>query len=60
MILAFSHFSAAVLFALFVSVVFGITQREGSREQLTYGLKCFGMFVGGLILAGWLMWLIRR
>jgi hypothetical protein len=60
MILAFSHFTAAVLFAVFASVVFGITQREIPREQIRYGAKCFAMFVGGVILAGWLMWLLRR
>ena len=58
--LSLSHFTAAVLFAVFASVVFGITQRSTSREQLHYGLYCFVMFVGGVFLAGWLMWLLRR
>jgi hypothetical protein len=55
-----SHFSAAVLFAVFASVVFGITQRNDSREMIRYGLYCFAMFVGGVIVAGWFMWLLRR
>jgi len=55
-----SHFSAAVLFALFASVVFGITQRNTAREQMSYGLYCFALFVGGVFAAGWLMWLLRR
>jgi hypothetical protein len=55
-----SHFSAAVLFALFASVVFGITQRNTSREQVRYGLYCFALFVGGVFAAGWVMWLLRR
>ena len=55
-----SHFSAAVLFALFASVVFGITQRNTTREMVRYGLYCFAMFVGGVIAAGWAMWLLRR
>ncbi len=55
-----SHFSAAVVFALFASVVFGITQRNSTIEQLRYGLYCFALFVGGVILAGWVMVLIRR
>jgi hypothetical protein len=55
-----SHFSAAVLFALFASVVFGITQRNSTREMVRYGLYCFAMFVGGVIAAGWAMWLLRR
>lgn len=55
-----SHFSSAVLFALFTSVVFGITQRNTSRDQLRYGLYCFAMFVGGVFVAGWAMWILRR
>ena len=55
-----THFSAAVLFAVFASVVFGITQRNTAREMFTYGLYCFAMFVGGVFVAGWLMWLLRR
>jgi hypothetical protein len=58
--LALSHFSAAVLFSVFASIVFGITQRNTAREQLRYGLYCFAMFVGGVFLAGWFMWLLRR
>ncbi len=55
-----SHFSAAVLFALFASVVFGITQRNTTMEQARYGLYCFALFVGGVFAAGWVMWLLRR
>jgi hypothetical protein len=58
--LALSHFSAAFLFSVFASVVFGITQRNTWREQLLYGLYCFAMFLGGVFVAGWLMWLLRR
>lgn len=58
--LTLTHFTAAVLFALFASVVFGITQRSTCREQVRYGLYCFVMFVGGVFVAGWLMWLLRR
>lgn len=60
MTLTLSHFSAAVLFALFASVVFGITQRNTTLEQIRYGLYCFALFVGGVIAAGWVMWLLRR
>lgn len=60
MTLTLSHFSAAVVFAIFASVVFGITQRSGAREQFRYGVYCFGLFVGGVFLAGWVMWMLRR
>lgn len=58
--LVLSHFSAALLFALFASVVFGITQRDNPREMLKYGAYCFSLFIGGVILAGWAMWLLHR
>ena len=60
MSLTLSHFSAAVLFALFASVVFGITQRNTTIEQIRYGLYCFALFAGGVFAAGWVMWLLRR
>ena len=60
MSLELSHFSSAILFAVFASVVFGITQRNDTREMVRYGLYCFAMFAGGVIVAGWVMWLIRR
>jgi len=55
-----SHFTAALIFAFFASVVFGITQRHTPREQLRYGLQSFVFFLVGTLLAGWLMWLLRR
>ncbi len=55
-----SHFSAALVFALFASTVFGITQRNTPREMFLYGLKCFAFFVVGTIAGGWVMWAIRH
>jgi hypothetical protein len=60
MTLELSHFSATVLFSVFASVVFGITQRNTSHEQIRDGLYCFAMFVGGVLVAGWVMWLLRH
>ena len=60
MTIQLTHFSAAVIFALFASIVFGITQRSETREMVRYGLYCFAMFVGGVIVAGWAMWIVRR
>jgi hypothetical protein len=58
--LTLSHFNAALLFSTFASVVFGITQRDTPREQVRYGLYCFAMFMGGLLVAGWVMWGLRH
>jgi hypothetical protein len=55
-----THFSAALVFALVASIVFGITHRDTAREMFRYGLYCFVMFIGGVIVAGWAMWLVRR
>ncbi len=55
-----SHFSAAVLFALCASVVFGITQKNTPKEMMRYGAYCFALFVGGVIVASWAMWLIKH
>lgn len=55
-----SHFAAVLLFALFTSVVFGITQRSTPKAMMRYGAYCFSMFVVTVVAAGWVMWLIRR
>ena len=55
-----THFSAVLLFAFFTSIVFGITQRSEPRSMARYGAYCFALFVGGTIVASWVMWLIRR
>ena len=60
MTIQLSHFSSAILFAVFASVVFGITQRNTTREQIRYGMYCFVMFAGGMFVAGWVMWVLRH
>ncbi len=55
-----SHFAAVLLFALFASTVFGITQRDTPRKMLRYGLYCFALFAGSAILLSWIMFLIAR
>jgi hypothetical protein len=55
-----SHFTAVLLFSLFVSVVFGITMRDTPQRMLRYGAYCFVMFVGAAVVLSWLMFLIAR
>ena len=55
-----SHFAAALIFSICASIVFGITQRDNPRAQLRYGLYCFAWFIGGVLVAGWAMWFIKR
>lgn len=60
MTIELTHFSAALLFAVCASVVFGITQRNTARDMVRYGAYCFSLFVGGVIVASWVMWFIKR
>ncbi len=55
-----SHFTAVLLFALFASVVFGITQRSNPRAMFRYGVYCFVLFVISVIAGSWLMYLIHH
>ena len=55
-----SHFTAVLLFALFASTVFGITQRDTPQRMFRYGLYCFSLFVGSVIVLSWVMYLIAR
>lgn len=50
-----THFEAALLFALFTSVVLGVVTKKTDRERVTYGAYCFGCFIAALIGLGWLM-----
>jgi hypothetical protein len=50
-----SHFALLVLFALLVSIVFSVLQRDAPREQLRLGVLLFGGFVLGAYVLGWLM-----
>ena len=55
-----SHFVAVLLFALFASTVFGITQRSTPSRMVRYAIYCFVLFVGSAIVFSWLMFLIAR
>jgi hypothetical protein len=55
-----THFSAVLLFSLFASVVFGITQRSEPKMMIRFGAYCFVLFVGSVIVASWLMWAVKH
>ncbi|MBV6432964.1 MAG: hypothetical protein IANPNBLG_03111 [Bryobacteraceae bacterium] len=52
-----SHFEAALLFALFTSVVLGVVTKKTDKERLLYGLRSFAYFVVVMFALGWLMYL---
>jgi hypothetical protein len=60
MIFVPSHFTAVLLFSLFASIVFGITQRSTTKAMVRYGAYCFVLFVAAVVAASWLMYFIRR
>lgn len=55
-----SQFSAALLFALCTSVVFGITQRAAPKLMIRFGVLCFVLFSGGVIAASWIFYFIKH
>jgi hypothetical protein len=52
----FSHFTALVVFALIVSIVFAIITKNEPREQLRYGVFVFLSFLAVAFVVGWLMY----
>ncbi len=55
-----SHFSALVVYALFASIVFGITQRAEPRMMIRFGAYCFGLFVAAAVVVSWGMWALKH
>ncbi len=55
-----SHFEAALLFAFFTSIVFGVVSKRTDRERVRYAAYCFAWFVAALFGLGWLMFLAHR
>ena len=55
-----TQFSAALLFALCTSVVFGITQRAEPKLMVRFGVFCFVLCAGGVIAASWLFFFIKH
>jgi undecaprenyl pyrophosphate phosphatase UppP len=51
-----SHLGLMIIFALFVSVVFGTLMRDEPKEQLRFGAQLFGAFVLGGVALGWLLY----
>ena len=51
-----SHFGALLIFALNVSVVFALINKNEPREQLRYGFFVFLSFLGVAFVVGWVMY----
>jgi hypothetical protein len=55
-----THFSAVLLFALCVSVVFAITQRDETKKMVRFGIFTFSCLVGAVIVVSWLMYAVKH
>jgi hypothetical protein len=51
-----SHVALLLMFALFVSVVFAVLLRDEPTEQLRFGLRLLGGFIGAALVLSWLMY----
>ena len=51
-----SHFALMIVFALFVSVVFGTLMRDEPKEQLRFGAQLLAAFVVGGVALGWILY----
>jgi hypothetical protein len=51
-----SHVGLMMVFALFVSVVFGALMRDEPAEQVAFGTRLFAGFVVGGVVLGWLLY----
>lgn len=51
-----SHLGLLVIFSVFVSIAFATLMRDEPLEQLKFGARLFGMFVGSAIILGWLLY----
>lgn len=52
------HLALMAIFALMVSVVFAALMRDTPGEQLRFGARLFGSFLGFAILAGWILYFL--
>jgi hypothetical protein len=51
-----SHVVLMILFAFFVSLVFAVISKDDPREQVRFGGRMFGGFLGAALVLGWLMY----
>jgi hypothetical protein len=51
-----THLGLMILFAVFVSLIFAVLMRDEPQQQLRFGLRLLGGFVGAAIVLAWLMY----
>lgn len=55
-----THFTALVLFSLFVSCAFAVlsSEHDTTQERIKYGAKVFGYFVGIGFAIAWVIYFL--
>jgi hypothetical protein len=51
-----SHLGLMVLFSVFASLIFAVLTRDHPRDQLHFGARLLGGFIGAAIILAWLMY----
>jgi hypothetical protein len=51
-----SHLGLMILFSIFVSVIFAALMRDDPREQLGFGARLLGGFIGAALILSWLLY----
>jgi hypothetical protein len=51
-----SHLGLMILFSIFVSVIFAALLRDDPREQLRFGVRLLGGFIGAALILSWLLY----
>lgn len=51
-----SHLGLMILFSCFVAVIFAVLMRDQPRDQLRFGARLLGGFLGAAIVLAWIMY----
>ncbi len=52
------HFVYLVIFAFFVSVIFGVIEHGDNRQKFIHGLKIFAQFIVISLVLGWIFYFL--
>ena len=52
------HFVYLVVFAFFVSVIFGLIENGDTKQKFIHGLKIFAQFIVISLVLGWIFYFL--
>ena len=53
-----SHLFLLIVFAVFVSIVFAVLMRDDPQQQLRFGARLLGGFVGVAFVLSWVLYFL--